>query len=60
MTSSSASRPGRWWLSTGPSRWPNSRARTLPWRLVDGLGLENYYLFHAVRADFLVRLGRSA
>ncbi|MGY2745136.1 RNA polymerase sigma factor [Arthrobacter sp. UYCu723] len=25
-------------------------------RLVDGLGLENYYLFHAVRADFLVRL----
>lgn len=28
-------------------------------RLIDGLGLENYYLFHAVRADFLVRLGRS-
>jgi RNA polymerase sigma-70 factor (ECF subfamily) len=28
--------------------------------LVDVLGLENYYLAHAVRADFLVRLGRSA
>ena len=28
--------------------------------LVDVLGLENYYLSHAVRADFLVRLGRSA
>jgi RNA polymerase sigma-70 factor (ECF subfamily) len=25
---------------------------------LDGLGLENYYLFHAVRADFLVRLRR--
>ncbi|MEV5051456.1 RNA polymerase sigma factor [Arthrobacter sp. LAR12-1-1.1] len=25
---------------------------------VEGLGLENYYLFHAVRADFLVRLDR--
>lgn len=28
-------------------------------RLVDGLGLDSYYLFHAVRADFLVRLGRA-
>ena len=28
--------------------------------LVDALGLEEYYLFHAVRADFLVRLGRHA
>ncbi|MDQ0755256.1 RNA polymerase sigma factor [Arthrobacter sp. B3I4] len=27
-------------------------------RAVDTLPLENYYLFHAVRADFLVRLGR--
>lgn len=26
--------------------------------LVEGLGLEGYYLLHAVRADFLVRLGR--
>jgi len=26
--------------------------------VVDALGLESYYLFHAVRADFLVRLGR--
>ena len=25
---------------------------------IEGLGLEDYYLFHAVRADFLVRLGR--
>ncbi|MFF2245472.1 RNA polymerase sigma factor [Arthrobacter sp. NPDC058130] len=25
---------------------------------VEGLGLDNYYLFHAVRADFLVRLER--
>jgi RNA polymerase sigma-70 factor (ECF subfamily) len=28
--------------------------------LVDGLGLENYYLMHAIRADLLGRLGRSA
>lgn len=28
--------------------------------LVDALGLEGYFLFHAVRADFLVRLGRRA
>ncbi|MET4094029.1 sigma-70 family RNA polymerase sigma factor [Arthrobacter sp. UYCu712] len=28
-------------------------------RLVNGLGLVTYYLFHAVRADFLVRLGRT-
>jgi RNA polymerase sigma-70 factor (ECF subfamily) len=27
--------------------------------LLDGLDLENYYLFHAVRADMLRRLGRS-
>ena len=27
----SASRPDPWWLSTGPSRWPRSRARSLPW-----------------------------
>ncbi len=26
--------------------------------LLEGLGLENYYLFHAIRADLLVRLGR--
>lgn len=26
--------------------------------LLDGLDLENYYLFHAVRADMLRRLGR--
>jgi RNA polymerase sigma-70 factor, ECF subfamily len=26
--------------------------------LIDGLGLENYYLFHAARADLLRRLGR--
>jgi RNA polymerase sigma-70 factor (ECF subfamily) len=28
--------------------------------LVDALGLESYYPSHAVRTDFLVRLGRSA
>jgi len=28
--------------------------------LVDGLGLASYYLFHAIRADLLARLGRSA
>jgi RNA polymerase sigma-70 factor (ECF subfamily) len=28
--------------------------------LVDGLQLESYYLFHAVRADLLRRLGRAA
>ena len=28
--------------------------------LVDGLGLNSYHLFHAVRADLLRRLGRSA
>ena len=60
MTSSPTSRPDPSWLSTGPWHWPSSRARNLAWRLVDALGLENYYLFHAVRADFLVRLGRRA
>jgi RNA polymerase sigma-70 factor (ECF subfamily) len=29
-------------------------------RLIEGLGLEGYYLLHAVRSDFLVRLGRPA
>lgn len=29
-------------------------------RLVDRLGLDSYYLFHAVRADFLARLDRPA
>lgn len=28
--------------------------------LVDGLPLEGYYLFHAIRADLLRRLGRDA
>jgi RNA polymerase sigma-70 factor (ECF subfamily) len=28
--------------------------------LVDALGLDNYYLFHAIRADLLRRLGRRA
>ena len=55
-----ASRPDPWWLSTGQSRWPSSRARNLLCVVVDALGLEDYYLAHAVRADFLVRLGRSA
>jgi len=27
-------------------------------RILDGLGLDSYYLFHAARADFLERLGR--
>ncbi|MFC9435750.1 RNA polymerase sigma factor [Nocardia sp. NPDC057030] len=27
--------------------------------LLDGLGLEKYYLFHAIRADLLERLGRA-
>jgi RNA polymerase sigma-70 factor (ECF subfamily) len=29
-------------------------------RLVDGLDLDRYHLFHAIRADFLRRLGRNA
>ena len=29
-------------------------------RLVDGLALDRYYLFHAIRADLLRRLGRRA
>jgi len=29
-------------------------------RLVDGLDLDSYYLFHAIRADLLRRLGRHA
>ena len=28
--------------------------------LVDGLDLDGYYLFHAIRADLLRRLGRDA
>ncbi|MGO4840084.1 RNA polymerase sigma factor, partial [Rhizobiaceae sp. 2RAB30] len=27
--------------------------------IVDRLGLERYYLFHAIRADMLARLGRK-
>jgi RNA polymerase sigma-70 factor (ECF subfamily) len=27
--------------------------------LLEDLGLDNYYLFHAIRADLLVRLGRK-
>lgn len=27
---------------------------------IDGLDLDGYHLFHAARADFLLRLGRSA
>jgi RNA polymerase sigma-70 factor, ECF subfamily len=29
-------------------------------RLVDGLNLDSYYLFHAIRGDLLARLGRTA
>ena len=29
-------------------------------RLVDGLGLDGYHLFHAIRGDLLARLGRAA
>ena len=29
-------------------------------RLIDGLSLDRYYLFHAIRADLLRRLGRAA
>jgi RNA polymerase sigma-70 factor, ECF subfamily len=29
-------------------------------RLIDGLGLDRYYLYHAIRADLLRRLGRHA
>jgi len=29
-------------------------------RLVDGLGLDDYHLFHAIRGDLLARLGRAA
>ena len=29
-------------------------------RLVDGLALDRYYLLHAIRADLLRRLGRTA
>ena len=29
-------------------------------RLVEGLNLGNYYLFHAIRGDLLARLGRTA
>ena len=28
--------------------------------LVDGLGLRDYHMFHAIRADLLRRLGRSS
>lgn len=29
-------------------------------RIVDGLDLDQYHLFHAIRADLLRRLGRNA
>ena len=46
--------------STARSRSPRSTARRPALALVDGLDLDGYHLFHAVRADLLRRLGRDA
>ena len=54
------SRPARSWPSTGRSRWPSSRARTPPCASSTRSGWRDTTSFHAVRADFLVRLGRRA
>ena len=59
-TSCSRSRRPRSSRSTGPSRWPRSRARRPALAAVDGLDLDDYHLFHATRADLLARLGRDA
>ena len=60
-TSCWPSRRARWWRSTGRSRWPSSTARpprSPSWTAIGRSSLRRYYLFHAVRADFLRRLGR--
>ena len=58
MTSSWPSRPDRSWRSTVPSPLAELRGPAAALAAVEGLELDNYYLFHAVRADFLVRLDR--
>ena len=59
-TSSCRSRRARSSRSTAPSPSPRSRDRHAALALVDGLDLDRYYLFHAIRADLLRRLGRHA
>ena len=50
----------RWSRSTGRSRWPRSGDRTRGWPSSTRLDLDEYHLFHAIRADLLRRLGRAA
>ena len=50
----------RSWPSTARSRWPRSTGPEAALALVDGLDLDGYHLFHAIRADLLRRLGRDA
>ena len=45
--------------STARSPWPRSTGRPRRSALVDALDLDDYHLFHAVRADLLARLGRD-
>ena len=44
--------------STARSRSPRSTARAAALEIVDGLDLDGYHLYHATRADLLVRLDR--
>ena len=48
------------WHST--ARWPSrkSKAHAQALLLVEALPLTGYHLFHAVRADLLLRAGREA
>ena len=50
----------RSWRSTAPSPSPRSTGPAAGLAATDGLDLGSYHLFHAVRADLLRRLGRSA
>ena len=59
-TSCSRSPPRRSWRST--ARSPSAKCRAPPqrWRWWTSLDLDDYYPFHATRADLLRRLGRSS
>ena len=48
----------RWWPSTGPWRWARWTDPQRALALVDDLDLDGYHLYHATRADLLVRLER--
>ena len=60
LSSSSRSRRARSWPCTARSRWPRSTARTPRSSSSTASTSTAYHLFHAIRADLLRRLGRTA